>query len=113
MRMVVRGVTPADYERWIENQKKPALTPKDGTVAKAGEDVFKNQLCSSCHLIRGVNDAKVNDPVAGVKSQLVCGVAGPHPLRQPRHLLGASSTATTRTPPTPSPVTSPSARPAP
>ena len=75
MRMLVRGVAPADYDRWLENQKKPAATPKDGTVAKAGETVFKGQLCSSCHLIRGVNDAKVADPVTGVKSQLVSGVA--------------------------------------
>jgi cytochrome c oxidase subunit 2 len=75
MRMLVRAVSPADFETWKADQAKPAATPADGTVAAAGLDVFKAQLCSSCHLIRGVNDAKVADPKTGVKSQLVSGVA--------------------------------------
>lgn len=75
MRMLVRAVTPGDYEGWVRNQQKPAATPAPGSLAAAGEGVFKAQLCSSCHLVRGVNDEKVLSPEAGVKTQLVAGVA--------------------------------------
>ncbi len=72
MRMVVRVVTKTQFDAWIKNQQKPAVTPTDET-AKAGEAVFKGQLCSSCHLIRGVNDAKIASGSA--KKELVSGVA--------------------------------------
>ena len=75
MRMVVRAVNEADYLRWTENQKLEGRKPAAGSLAAAGEEVFKGQLCSSCHLIRGVNDEKVSNPETGVKSQLVSGVA--------------------------------------
>ena len=76
MRMLVRAVSPDDYEAWVKNQQLPARTPSaDNADAVAGEAVFKAQLCSSCHLIRGVNDAKVADPSKGVTSLLQSGVA--------------------------------------
>lgn len=76
MRMLVRAVTPDEYDAWVKNQQLPAREPSaDNADAVAGEAVFKAQLCSSCHLIRGVNDAKVADPAKGVKSLLQSGVA--------------------------------------
>ncbi len=75
MRMLVRAVSEADYLKWSENQLLAAKKPAPGSVEAAGEEVFKGQLCSSCHLIRGVNDEKVANPESGVKSQLVSGVA--------------------------------------
>jgi cytochrome c oxidase subunit 2 len=75
MRMVVRAVSAGDFTAWQSNQVKKAADPPAGSQAAAGKDVFTQQLCSSCHLIRGVNDAKVTDPKTGVKQQLVSGVA--------------------------------------
>lgn len=75
MRMLVRAIDAGTFDgEWVPNQQKPAITPTD-PVAKAGEEVFKAQLCSSCHLIRGVNDEKVENPETGVHAQLVSGVA--------------------------------------
>jgi cytochrome c oxidase subunit 2 len=73
MRALVRAVSDDDYKVWQANQLKAAREPTDA-VAKAGKEVFEQQLCSSCHLIRGVSDAKVTGP-QGVATQLVSGVA--------------------------------------
>jgi cytochrome c oxidase subunit 2 len=76
MRMLVRAIDSATFfGEWIPNQLKPAVKPEAGSLEAAGEEVFTSQLCSSCHLIRGVNDEKVANPETGVETQLVAGVA--------------------------------------
>jgi cytochrome c oxidase subunit 2 len=99
MRMVVRALDPKDFDAWVagQRQKAPkladdegnptaaalALTGQDGkplgekerNQAVAGYQVFNQLLCSSCHLVDGVNNAKVADPEKGARSQLVPGVA--------------------------------------
>lgn len=73
MRMVVRAVPEADFDAWLANQRKAAREPTTD-LERAGKAVFEQQLCSSCHLIRGVSDDKVKGE-QGVASQLVSGVA--------------------------------------
>jgi cytochrome c oxidase subunit II len=73
MRMVVRAVSEADFEAWHENQLLPAREPTTD-LERAGKEVFEGQLCSNCHLIRGVSDEKVAGD-QGVESYLVPGVA--------------------------------------
>jgi cytochrome c oxidase subunit 2 len=73
MRIVVRAVTPDDFTAWHDNQLRPARNPTT-PLEQAGKSVFEQQLCSSCHLVRGVNDEKVAGP-QGVSSQLVAGSA--------------------------------------
>lgn len=76
MRMLVRAIdSDAFFGDWAPNQQREAVRPAPGTLEAAGEEVFVAQLCSSCHLVRGVNDEKVNDPETGVETQLVSGVA--------------------------------------
>jgi cytochrome c oxidase subunit 2 len=58
MRMLVRVVSEKDFDRWVRNQQQTAVKPTSD-VAMAGQKIFEQQLCSSCHLIRGVNDAKI------------------------------------------------------
>ncbi len=72
MRMLVRVVSQKDFDTWVANQQKPSVTPTSD-VAKAGQLLFEQQLCSSCHLIRGVNDAKIASGSAS--KELVNGVA--------------------------------------
>ncbi len=73
MRMIVRVVSQSDFDKWVANQQKQAATPPAGSEAAAGAAVFKGQLCSSCHLIRGVNDAKI--AAGSAKKLLISGVA--------------------------------------
>lgn len=86
MRMVVRVVDQADFDKWLANQRKPARDlEKDPTadrLAVEGQKQFKTLLCSSCHLVRGINDKKVAglEEVAGkkqpgVKDLVVSGTA--------------------------------------
>jgi cytochrome c oxidase subunit 2 len=75
MRMLVRAIEPADFATWTENQQREAVEPAEGTLEAQGKEVFEAQLCSSCHLIRGVNDEKVANPETGVEAELVAGVA--------------------------------------
>jgi cytochrome c oxidase subunit II len=68
MRMIVRVVSASDFQKWVANQQQESVTPTPGTEAAAGMTVFKGQLCSSCHLIRGVNDAKIAVKYGGTAS---------------------------------------------
>jgi cytochrome c oxidase subunit II len=44
---------PADFERWLENQKKRAdKEPKD-PAARKGKDLFLSLSCVNCHRVRG------------------------------------------------------------
>jgi cytochrome c oxidase subunit 2 len=72
MRMLVRALEPADYERWLENQLEPPEAPAPGTEAAEGQAQFGN-LCATCHVVRGQFDrAAVEEPplVSGVAPNL-------------------------------------------
>jgi cytochrome c oxidase subunit 2 len=53
MRMAVRAVSPADFDKWLQEQQKPAELPKDAAALR-GLETWVSQ-CSSCHQIHGVN----------------------------------------------------------
>ena len=72
MRMLVRGLTTDDYDRWLENQLRPASDPAAGSDAAEGKTQFGN-LCATCHIIRGqFEKAAVDTPplVTGVAPNL-------------------------------------------
>ena len=103
MRMIVRVVSQSDFDKWVAKPAERRPTPAPGTEAAAGLAVFKGQLCSSCHLIRGVNDAKI---ASGSAKKLLDLGRGPRPdpHRHPRHLrrLGVQPLRPVATPRTPS-----------
>lgn len=53
-KMLIRvyAESPQDFQRWIENQKKPAV--QDSSVA-AGRVVFEQNACINCHTVRGTS----------------------------------------------------------
>jgi cytochrome c oxidase subunit 2 len=53
MALVVVAHAPADYERWLAAQSRPAALPADA-LAQRGFAVFQAQRCSVCHTVRGV-----------------------------------------------------------
>ena len=52
MLLRVEVQAPADFERWLSNQRREAPTPTNKS-ALAGRDVFLDQTCVNCHRIRG------------------------------------------------------------
>ena len=42
--------SPADFKKWLENQKRPAA---DDAAARAGRAAFLGQSCVNCHRVRG------------------------------------------------------------
>jgi cytochrome c oxidase subunit 2 len=50
--MLIRVVvdTPRDFERWLENEAKPAV---DDPASAAGKAAFLSQSCVNCHRVRG------------------------------------------------------------
>jgi cytochrome c oxidase subunit 2 len=50
--MMIRVIVeaPADFQRWLDNEKKPAV---DDPKVRAGRDVFLSQACVNCHRVRG------------------------------------------------------------
>jgi cytochrome c oxidase subunit 2 len=69
MRMLVRALDPADYERWFENQRRPAEEAEPGSDAALGQEQFGN-LCAQCHVVRGQFEA-----AAESRPPLVSGLA--------------------------------------
>ncbi|MCC9606464.1 cytochrome c oxidase subunit II [Blastopirellula sp. JC732] len=51
-RMLIRvnAVEMAEFEKWIENQKRPAVVAPG---VEAGRQIFMDQACANCHTIRG------------------------------------------------------------
>jgi cytochrome c oxidase subunit 2 len=49
MRLRVIAQTPADFERWVERQRRPAPLPTDPVVLR-----ILQSTCAACHTIRGV-----------------------------------------------------------
>jgi cytochrome c oxidase subunit 2 len=58
MRIKAIALTPSAFGGWTQNmQKKATLYDKDDqSLAAQGQRLFLGQLCSSCHLINGVDD---------------------------------------------------------
>ena len=69
MRIRAVALSPEDFDAWVANQQKPAVTPADD-AAKAGQDTFTARGRSSCHAINGVSDPKDVPLVAGAAPNL-------------------------------------------
>jgi cytochrome c oxidase subunit 2 len=52
MALLVHAVTPADYEAWAANQRRPAREPADA-AARRGRDVLLGASCARCHAVAG------------------------------------------------------------
>ena len=52
MRLQVVMQSPADFEVWLENQRKPAQPPVEPMLV-AGQQAFLSSGCPFCHTIRG------------------------------------------------------------
>ncbi|MGI8936788.1 MAG: cytochrome c oxidase subunit II [Iamia sp.] len=65
MRIKVIALTADGFDRWADGQQRQAATlgAEDTSLAGQGYALFNQQLCSSCHLIEGVNDKKVPNGV--------------------------------------------------
>ena len=50
--MLIRVVvdSPGDFERWLTNERKPAVEQSD---VSAGRAAFLGQSCVNCHRVRG------------------------------------------------------------
>jgi len=44
--------SPAEFQSWVENQKKPAV---DQMAPRADRDLFLSQSCINCHRVRGTS----------------------------------------------------------
>ena len=54
MRFRVIVHEPAEFQKWVANQQKPALTPTD-PLAQKGLEIFSQNACVGCHTIAGVS----------------------------------------------------------
>jgi cytochrome c oxidase subunit 2 len=57
MRLRVVSQTPADFDKWVQDQKKPIVKPTSGDAA-AGYALFSGKgTCIGCHTLQGVEGA--------------------------------------------------------
>jgi cytochrome c oxidase subunit 2 len=57
MRAKAVVLSQADFDKWLQDQQKPAATPASGTDAALGLATFSGK-CASCHQINGVNEVE-------------------------------------------------------
>ncbi|MBI1736927.1 MAG: cytochrome c oxidase subunit II [Candidatus Rokubacteria bacterium] len=57
MRMRLIAVSPADFERWITQQKAPP--PEPAAAAADGRAIYARSACVGCHTIRGVSTGAI------------------------------------------------------
>lgn len=68
-KMLIRvyAQTPADFQRWIANQRKPAI---EDPSASTGRAVFEQNACINCHTIKGtVADGRVGPDLTYLMSR--------------------------------------------
>jgi cytochrome c oxidase subunit II len=51
MAFIVVAHPVAEFQGWLQQQRRPAVTPTDET--RRGHDLFMSQTCATCHTIRG------------------------------------------------------------
>jgi cytochrome c oxidase subunit 2 len=56
MRLRVFAHEPDEFDEWLEDQADDARQPRAGTVEAQGAELFTSRGCTSCHVIRGVNE---------------------------------------------------------
>ena len=54
MRMRLIAHAPEDYQRWLENEARPAVEPVDSAVM-IGQQLVTGGTCAGCHIIRGTS----------------------------------------------------------
>jgi cytochrome c oxidase subunit II len=74
MRQRVIALEPADWNVWVENQKKVAAKPVADSKAAKGEALFIAQ-CSRCHQVNGLTDDNGKLIQSQASEQLVAGAA--------------------------------------
>jgi cytochrome c oxidase subunit 2 len=52
MRFTVIAEPRADFDAWLENQRRPAAPPSEPELI-TGRDVFEQNACAFCHTVRG------------------------------------------------------------
>jgi cytochrome c oxidase subunit 2 len=61
MRMRLIAHTPADFQRWLQNEASPAVEPTDSAVA-LGRQLVTTKPCVGCHTIKGTAMAGITGP---------------------------------------------------
>ena len=61
MALFVVAESPADFQKWLDAQRKPAAEPTSDAM-KHGRDVFEKGTCAMCHAIKGTNANAVRAP---------------------------------------------------
>jgi cytochrome c oxidase subunit II len=59
MRNVAVAMTPADFDRWLADQRRPPPAPAEGSAAAEGLTVFNGRGCAGCHRIEGVSEGDI------------------------------------------------------
>lgn len=49
----------ADFEKWVDAQRQPAVTPTDQTALR-GQQVFMSNGCVFCHTVQGLDDKQID-----------------------------------------------------
>ncbi|MEX0912579.1 MAG: cytochrome c oxidase subunit II [Gemmatimonadota bacterium] len=52
MKMRLIAHEPADYERWLQNEARPAVEATDSAVV-IGQQLVTGGVCAGCHIVRG------------------------------------------------------------
>jgi cytochrome c oxidase subunit 2 len=69
MRLRAFAQTPADFDKWVGDQKAAPAAPAAGTPAGDGFALFSAKGCIGCHTVEGVSTGKVGPNLSHVYSR--------------------------------------------
>ena len=69
MRLRAFAQTPADFDKWVSDQKAMPTQPPTGTTAGDGFALFQVKGCAGCHTVNGISTGMVGPNLTHVYSR--------------------------------------------
>lgn len=69
MRAKAIAQPPAEFDQWVQAQKKPPAMASAGSPAATGSNLFVSKGCAGCHTIEGVSTGNVGPNLTHLQSR--------------------------------------------
>jgi len=69
MRLKAVVQAPAEFEAWVDSQRRAASAPVPGSPAAEGAELYLSKGCGGCHTVQGVSEGKVGPDLTHLDSR--------------------------------------------
>ena len=69
MRLKAVAHPPAEFDAWVESQRRAAATPAPGSPEAEGAELYLSKGCGGCHTVEGVSKGRVGPDLTHFSSR--------------------------------------------